>query len=79
MRTGNDKNSDGVLDRSAGVAEQDIVMANVLTCPSALHTLLGRHPQVQVVTSFIDEALTDQAFMRPGIGDFGDRFYGTTA
>ena len=54
-------------------------MANVLTCPSALHTLLGRHPQVQVVTSFIDEALTDQAFMRPGIGDFGDRFYGTTA
>lgn len=62
----------------AGVREEDIVLVNVLTCPTALQTLLRRHPHLQVVTSYIDDALTDEAFMRPGIGDFGDRFYGTT-
>lgn len=62
----------------AGVHESDIVLVNVLTCPSALERLHSRYPRVQVVTSFIDDSLTEQAFMRPGIGDFGDRYYGTT-
>ncbi|GAA3403023.1 uracil phosphoribosyltransferase [Pseudarthrobacter polychromogenes] len=64
--------------QDAGVAEADILLVNVLTCPSALEKLYERHPMVRVVTSYIDDALTEQAFMRPGIGDFGDRFYGTT-
>ncbi|WP_247827429.1 uracil phosphoribosyltransferase [Arthrobacter antioxidans] len=64
--------------QDAGVAEEDVVLVNVLTCPSALEKLYERHPRVQVVTSYVDDTLTDEAFMRPGIGDFGDRFYGTT-
>ncbi|WP_067859826.1 MULTISPECIES: uracil phosphoribosyltransferase [Aeromicrobium] len=63
----------------AGVLLEDVILANVLTCPSALERLAQAAPGLRVVTSFVDERLTDQAFMHPGIGDFGDRFYGTTA
>lgn len=61
----------------AGVDPADIVLVNFLTCPEALEKLFDEYPEVRVVTSFIDDGLTDQAFMRPGIGDFGDRYYGT--
>ncbi|WP_084530009.1 uracil phosphoribosyltransferase [Nocardia crassostreae] len=63
---------------AAGVEEHRIVVVNVLTCPEALATVLSRRPDLRIVTSHIDQTLTDQAFMRPGIGDFGDRFHGTT-
>lgn len=61
----------------SGVRPADIVLVNFLTCSEALKKLFDEYPEVRVVTSFIDEGLTDQAFMRPGIGDFGDRYYGT--
>ncbi|WP_405164329.1 uracil phosphoribosyltransferase [Nocardia sp. NBC_01499] len=63
---------------AAGVEENRIVVVNVLTCPEALATVLSRRPDLRIVTSHIDDTLTDQAFMSPGIGDFGDRFHGTT-
>ncbi|QQD76385.1 uracil phosphoribosyltransferase [Curtobacterium sp. YC1] len=62
---------------AAGVRPADIVLVNFLTCPEALGKLFAEYPEIRVVTSFVDEGLTEQAFMRPGIGDFGDRYYGT--
>lgn len=62
---------------AAGVEEHRILVVNVLTCPEALAYVLSRRPDIRIVTSHIDDTLTDQAFMLPGIGDFGDRFYGT--
>jgi uracil phosphoribosyltransferase len=38
-----------------------------------------RYPRVRIVTAAIDERLNDDAYMVPGIGDFGDRFFGTDA
>lgn len=64
---------------AAGVEESDILVVNVLTCPEALATVLSRRPDIRIVTSHIDRTLTDQAFMQPGIGDFGDRYHGTVA
>ncbi|WP_216897415.1 uracil phosphoribosyltransferase [Nocardia alni] len=64
---------------AAGVEESRILVVNVLTCPEALAAVLSRRPDIRIVTSHIDQTLTDQAFMRPGIGDFGDRYHGTTA
>lgn len=34
-------------------------------------------PRVRIVTSAIEERLDENAYMLPGIGDFGDRFFGT--
>ena len=61
----------------AGVAEERIIFVNLLTVPEGLRAVGRRYPKVKIVTSAIDEALNENAYMVPGIGDFGDRFFGT--
>jgi uracil phosphoribosyltransferase len=63
----------------AGVAPQNIVFINLLTVPEGIAAVCERFPQVRLVTSAVDERLNDDAYMMPGIGDFGDRFFGTDA
>lgn len=60
-----------------GVAEEKIIFINLITVPEALTIVCQRHPNVKIVTSAIDERLNENAYMLPGIGDFGDRFFGT--
>jgi uracil phosphoribosyltransferase len=67
------------LLRDQGVAEDHIVFINFITVPEAITALCQRHPKVKIVTSAIDEGLNENAYMMPGIGDFGDRFFGTDA
>ncbi|QRK04326.1 uracil phosphoribosyltransferase [Archangium violaceum] len=60
-----------------GVPEENIVFINLLTVPEGITALCRRHPKVKLVTSSIEERLNENAYMLPGIGDFGDRFFGT--
>jgi uracil phosphoribosyltransferase len=60
-----------------GVAEERIVFVNLITVPEGLTAVCRRYPGVRIVTSAIDERLNENAYMVPGIGDFGDRFFGT--
>jgi uracil phosphoribosyltransferase len=64
-----------LLDR--GVAEDRIVFITLLTVPEAIARFREQHPRVQIVTSAIEERLNEHAYMLPGIGDFGDRYFGT--
>lgn len=61
----------------AGVREERIVFVNFLASPQGLTAVHRARPGVRIVTSSIEERLNDQAFMIPGIGDFGDRYFGT--
>lgn len=67
----------GVL-LDAGVREENIIFVNFLAAPEGIHTVCGKHPKIKIVTSAIEDRLNENAFMVPGIGDFGDRFFGTT-
>lgn len=60
-----------------GVAEERIIFVNLITVPEGIDTVCRRRPGVRIVTSAIDERLNENAYMVPGIGDFGDRFFGT--
>lgn len=62
----------------AGVQEENIVLIDFLAAPEGIRAVHGAYPQVQIVTSSIEEHLNENAFMIPGIGDFGDRYFGTT-
>ncbi|MFF8995937.1 uracil phosphoribosyltransferase [Streptomyces sp. NPDC014983] len=62
----------------AGVREEHIVMVNFLSSPEGLRRMAVERPHVKIVTSAIEDRLNERAFMIPGIGDFGDRFFGTT-
>lgn len=61
----------------AGVPEQNIIFINLLAAPVGVERLLESHPKLRVVTSSVERELTEQAYMVPGIGDFGDRYFGT--
>ncbi len=60
-----------------GVAEENIVFINLLTAPEGITAVCRRYPNVRFVTSAIEARLNENAYMMPGIGDFGDRYFGT--
>ncbi len=49
----------------------------VLTCPEGIKALQTAHPDVEIVCGAIDEALNEDLYIVPGIGDGGDRLFGT--
>jgi uracil phosphoribosyltransferase len=60
-----------------GVPEEHIVFVNLLSAPEGIAAVRERYPSVRMVTSSIEERLNENAYMLPGIGDFGDRYFGT--
>lgn len=60
-----------------GVREDRVVLVNFLTVQEGIDALLGAHPAVRLVTSSIEERMNENGYMLPGIGDFGDRYFGT--
>ena len=56
---------------------RDIRFVCLLASPQGLEKLRGLHPDVPIWTAAIDEGLDDHGFILPGLGDAGDRAYGT--
>jgi uracil phosphoribosyltransferase len=56
---------------------KDIRFVSMLASPEGMERLRGLHPDVPVWTAAIDEGLDEQGFILPGLGDAGDRAYGT--
>jgi len=62
---------------AAGVPPEQILFLNVVSCPEGLAALAAAYPQVRVVTAAVDDKLNDSKYIVPGLGDYGDRYYGT--
>jgi uracil phosphoribosyltransferase len=62
--------------KKAGAAE--IVVVCIVTCPEGLQLVEDAHPDVPVYTASIDERLNDHKYIVPGLGDAGDRLFGTS-
>lgn len=58
-----------------GVKEENITIASVLSAPEGIVGILSRHPRVRIITGSIDERLDANAYIVPGLGDFGDRYF----
>lgn len=56
---------------------KDIHFMCLISAPEGITRLQKEHPDVPIVTAAIDERLNDQAFIVPGLGDAGDRYFGT--
>ena len=54
-----------------------IKMACLLAAPEGVEAFTQAHPDVPVVTAAIDSHLNDHGYILPGLGDAGDRMYGT--
>ena len=56
---------------------QTFTFACLVAAPEGVEALGEAHPDVPVVTAVLDRELDDNAFIRPGLGDAGDRIFGT--
>ncbi len=61
--------------RQAGAAQLRFVC--LLAAPEGLAVLHDEHPDVPVFTAAVDRCLDEHGYIRPGLGDAGDRLYGT--
>ncbi len=61
--------------RDAGA--RDIRLLCLLAAPDGIAHLAAHHPDVPIVTAAVDRALDENAYIRPGLGDAGDRLFGT--
>jgi uracil phosphoribosyltransferase len=65
------------VDRLKEAGARSIRMACLLCAPEGLSNFQGHHPDVKVWTAAIDDHLNDHGYILPGLGDAGDRMYGT--
>ena len=65
------------VDRLLEAGAKSIRMACLLASPEGISKFQGHQPGVRVWTAAIDERLNDHGYILPGLGDAGDRMYGT--
>ncbi|XXG40505.1 hypothetical protein AAC387_Pa01g1204 [Persea americana] len=62
---------------SKGVPESNIIFLNLISAPEGIHCVCRNFPTLKIVTSEIDTALDEALHVLPGMGQFGDRYFGT--
>ncbi|WP_066688054.1 uracil phosphoribosyltransferase [Christensenella intestinihominis] len=55
----------------------NIKLVNIIASPEGIETVRKAHPDVDVYVAAVDEGLNDHAYIVPGLGDAGDRLFGT--
>ncbi|HZK46605.1 MAG TPA: uracil phosphoribosyltransferase [Atopostipes sp.] len=66
---------DSVLERGAKI--ENIKFICIVAAPEGVKALQEAHPNVEIYAAALDEKLNEQAYIVPGLGDAGDRLYGT--
>jgi len=54
-----------------------IVVVCIVTCPEGIAAIEAEHPDIKIYTASVDERLDDRKYIIPGLGDAGDRLFGT--
>src|SRR5690606_33289610 len=65
-----------VLNRH-GVADADIRFLALVSAPEGIAVMAEAHPEVEIYTAALDSHLNEKAYIVPGLGDAGDRLFGT--
>ena len=56
---------------------KDIKLMNLIAAPEGVKAVMDAHPDVDIYVASLDEKLNDHAYIVPGLGDAGDRLFGT--
>ncbi len=75
LATGN--SAIAAVERIKEVNPKSIKFVCLLTCPEGIAALQKAHPDVPIFTAAIDRQLNDHGYILPGLGDAGDRIFGT--
>ncbi len=75
LATGN--SAIAAIDRIKQAGARNISFVCLLAAPEGIENMSLAHPDVPIVTAAIDEGLNEHGFIVPGLGDAGDRLFGT--
>jgi uracil phosphoribosyltransferase len=75
LATGN--SAIAAVERLKELAPKSIKFVCLLTCPEGIAALQKAHPDVPIYTAAIDRQLNSHGYILPGLGDAGDRIFGT--
>ncbi|MBE2261503.1 MAG: uracil phosphoribosyltransferase [Burkholderiaceae bacterium] len=76
LATGN--SAVAAIDKVKALKPRSIKFCCLLTCPEGIATVHKSHPDVPIYTAAIDRCLNDHGYILPGLGDAGDRIFGTS-
>lgn len=68
---------DDTVTALKGKGAKNITIVSIVSAPEGINRLQKRHPEVAIFTAAIDDNLNNRKFIVPGLGDFGDRYFGT--
>lgn len=75
LATGN--SAVAAIERLKQTNPRTIKFVCLLTCPEGIRTFHAAHPDIPIYTAAIDEKLNEKSYIVPGLGDAGDRLFGT--
>lgn len=75
LATGN--SAAAAISRLKSLKPQSIKFVCLIASPEGVELLSSEHPDVPIFTASVDEKLNDHGYIVPGLGDAGDRIYGT--
>lgn len=75
LATGGSSNAAVDLLKSHGATE--ISLLNIISAPEGIKEVFAKHPDVSIFTASVDEHLNEVGYIVPGLGDAGDRYFGT--
>ena len=75
LATGN--SAVAALDRIKALQPRSVKFVCLLTCPEGIAAMHAAHPDVPIYTAAVDRELNDHGYILPGLGDAGDRIFGT--
>lgn len=75
LATGGTANKAIEMLQEKGVTNINLVC--LVGCPEGVDAVLAKHPDVEIYLASLDEKLNDQGYIVPGLGDAGDRLFGT--
>jgi uracil phosphoribosyltransferase len=65
------------IDTVKAAGAGSVLMLSIVAAPEGVRTINTAHPDVPIFTAGMDRGLNERKYILPGLGDFGDRLYGT--
>jgi uracil phosphoribosyltransferase len=75
LATGN--SSVAAIETVKKAGARSVMLVCLVAAPEGIEHVHKQHPEVQIVTAAVDRGLNEKGFIVPGLGDAGDRLYGT--
>ena len=67
----------GLLEYLKKIGCKDITLMSVIAAPVGVEKIASEHPNLKLFVSTLDRELNEHCYILPGLGDAGDRLYGT--